>query len=96
VSTSTERAQKIKTYHQKTWPEMPKSQCRNTSNMKKQDNMTPSQPNNYEIKDLDGSEVNKISNNKLKITMVRMINEIKQVINNIMMHFKLLRKTRTN
>jgi hypothetical protein len=46
--------------------------------MKKQGNTSPPKVNNSTIKDLNDGEVDEISNNKLKITRIRMINKIKE------------------
>jgi hypothetical protein len=45
---------------------MSKFQCRNTSDMKKQGNMSPLKINNSTIKDFIDSEIYEISNNELK------------------------------
>jgi hypothetical protein len=57
---------------------MYKSQCRITNNMKKEGNISPPKVNNSTIKDLNNSEMDEISNNEPKRTMIRMINKNKE------------------
>jgi hypothetical protein len=57
---------------------MYKFQCRNTSNIIKQDIGSSPNVNNSIIKDLNDCEADEISNNEFKRKMMRMVNKIKE------------------